>query len=458
FKAYGWHVEKVDGNDLKGVADAIRNAKKEKNRPSLIIARTHIAFGSPNKQDTAGAHGAPLGEEEIKLAKRAVGWPERKRFYIPDKALKEMRKAVSKGRTYEKKWNDMIKRYRKKYPALYEKLLEFSEGRLPEGWDKDLPVFTPDDGSIATRSASGKVLNVLAHRVENLIGGSADLAPSNNTYLKGYPDFGEKKRGRNLHFGVREHAMGAALNGMALTGMVIPYGGTFLVFSDYMRPAIRLASLMKQHVIYVFTHDSIGLGEDGPTHQPVEHLAGLRAIPDFIEIRPADANEAREAWKVALNHKDGPVGLILSRQKLPVIDRRRYASPSGISRGAYVIADSGKTPQIILIASGSEVHIALSAYEELLKKAIDARVVNMASFALFENQSERYKNSVLPPDIRNRIAIEAGVSLPWYKYVGLEGKIIGVDRFGASAPYKTIFEKYGLTVERVIKESLKMIR
>ncbi len=456
FLAYGWHVQKVDGNDLKAIARAIRAAKREKKKPSLIIARTHIAFGSPNKQDTPESHGAPLGDEEVKLTKENLGWPNR-RFYVPKKALAQMRRAVQKGKEEEKKWNAMMKRYKRAYPELYKKFVEFTEGILPEGWDRELPVFTESDGPIATRSASGKVLNALAERVENLIGGSADLAPSNNTYLKKYPDFGVKKRGRNLHFGVREHAMGAALNGMALNGGVIPYGGTFLIFSDYMRPSIRLAAMMGQHVVYVFTHDSIGLGEDGPTHQPVEQLSSLRLIPNFTEIRPADANEAREAWIMALKHRGGPVALILTRQKVPVIDRRKYASEKGIHRGAYILADSEGTPEIILIASGSEVHLALEAYETLKAKGVKARVVNMASFRLFQQQSTAYQNRVLPPEVTKRLAIEAGATLCWYRYVGPEGDVIGVDRFGASAPYKVIFEKYGFTVDNVLKRALKLI-
>lgn len=456
FLAYGWHVQKVDGNDLKAIEKAIRAAKKEKKRPSLIIARTHIAFGSPNKQDTPESHGAPLGEEEIRLTKKNLGWPTRK-FYVPKDALRHMRKAVQKGRVKEKKWKDLMKRYKKTYPELHERFVQFTEGLLPDGWDRDLPAFSPEDGPLATRSASGKVLNVLAERVENLIGGSADLAPSNNTYLKKYPDFGVKKAGRNLHFGVREHAMGAALNGMALNGGVIPYGGTFLIFSDYMRPSIRLAAMMRQHVVYVFTHDSIGLGEDGPTHQPVEQLSSLRLIPNFTEIRPADANEAREAWRIALKHRNGPVALILTRQKVPVIDRKKYASEKGIHKGAYILADTKGTPDIILIASGSEVHLALEAFEALKAKGVNARVVNMASFRLFEEQPQSYKNRVIPPQVTKRLAIEAGASLCWYKYVGAQGDVIGVDRFGASAPYRVIFEKYGFTVENVIKRALKLL-
>lgn len=458
FEAYNWHVQRVDGNDLKAIERAIRAAKSEKKRPSLIIARTRIAFGSPNKQDTAESHGAPLGEEEVRLTKENLGWPVSPRFYVPRPALKHMRKAVERGRTEERIWNSLIKKYKRAYPELYRQWEEFTEGRLPDGWDRGLPEFSVNDGPIATRSASGKVLNVLADRVRNLIGGSADLAPSNNTYLKKYPDFGVKKAGRNLHFGVREHAMAAALNGMALNGGVIPYGGTFLVFSDYMRPAIRLAAMMHQHVIYIFTHDSIGLGEDGPTHQPVEQLSSLRVIPDFTEIRPADANETREAWKIALQHTRGPVALVLTRQKVPVIDRRRYSSERGIHRGGYIIADSEGTPDLILLASGSEVHLALEAYERLKGRGIKVRAVNMASFRLFEEQSARYKKKVLPPETRKRLAVEAGASLCWHRYVGLDGEVIGVDRFGASAPYKTVFEKFGFTVENIVRRALQLLK
>jgi transketolase len=457
FSAYGWHVQKVDGNDLKGVERAIRNARKEKKKPSLIIARTHIAYGSPNKEGTADAHGAPLGKDEVLLSKKRLGWPMSPKFLIPPKVLEHMRKSVGKGRDVQRKWNDLLKTYRKKYPELYRKWLQFTEGTLPDGWDRNLPLFTPGDGPIATRSASGKVLNVLAERIHNLIGGSADLAPSNNTYLKKYSDFGTVKKGRNLHFGVREHAMAGALNGMALAGGVIPYGGTFLIFSDYMRPSMRIAALTRQHVIYVFTHDSIGLGEDGPTHQPIEHLTSLRAIPHLTEIRPSDANETREAWKIALTHREGPVALILTRQKLPVIDRKVHAGPGGIKRGGYVMADSKGKPELILLASGSEVHLALAAYEKLKGMGIKVRIVNMASFKLFDRQSNSYKNAVLPADIVNRIAIEAGTSLSWFKYVGLNGDIIGIDKFGASAPYKVIFEHYGFTVDTIVKRSRKLL-
>ncbi|GBE37254.1 transketolase [bacterium BMS3Bbin07] len=457
FKAYGWHVQRVDGNDLKGIENTLREAEREKDKPSLIIARTHIAFGSPNKEGTAESHGAPLGKEEVRLTRMNADWPLSPKFMVPQEALKHMRKAVDRGKKAEGKWKNRLKVYRKKYPALYIKWREFNNGILPDGWDEGLPEFNPEDGAVATRSASGKVLNALADRMHNIIGGSADLAPSNNTYLKKYADFGIKKGGRNLHFGVREHAMAAAMNGMALSGRIIPYGGTFLVFSDYMKPAIRLAAMMKLHVIYVFTHDSIGLGEDGPTHQPIEHLASLRSIPNLTEIRPADANEAREAWKTALQHRGGPVALILTRQKLPVIDRKRYASADGADRGGYIIADTKGRPELILLASGSEVHLALSAWEKLKKEGKKVRVVNMVSLKLFDEQSNKYKERVLPSGCERRLAIEAGCSMSWHKYVGLKGDIIGIDRFGASAPHNVLLEKFGFTVENILGRAGKLL-
>ncbi|HEC98663.1 MAG TPA: transketolase [Nitrospirae bacterium] len=457
FKAYDWHVQRVDGNDLKGVEKALREAKKEQDKPSLIIARTHIAFGSPNKEGTSESHGAPLGKEEVRLTRMNADWPMSPKFMVPQKALKQMRTAVDRGKTAEDKWKKRLKVYRKKHPGLYIKWREFNNGILPDEWDAGLPEFNPGDGAIATRSASGKVLNALADRMHNIIGGSADLAPSNNTYLKKYADFGIKKGGRNLHFGVREHAMAAAMNGMALSGRIIPYGGTFLVFSDYMKPAIRLAAMMKLHVIYVFTHDSIGLGEDGPTHQPIEHLASLRSIPNLIEIRPADANEAREAWKTALRHRGGPVALILTRQKLPVIDRKKYAPADGTDRGGYIIADTRGTPDLILLASGSEVHLALSAMEELKKEGKKVSVVNMASLKLFDKQPNKYRERVLPSGCDRRLAIEAGCSLSWHKYTGLKGDVIGIDRFGASAPHDVLLEKFGFTVENILKRARKLL-
>ena len=457
FEAYDWHVQRVEGDDLKGIEKAIAGAKKEKNKPSIILVRTHIGCCSPNKQDTADVHGSPLGEDELKLTKERLGWPDKK-FYIPKEALDHMRKAVPSGKKAGSAWKTLFSRYSKKYPALAGKWHAFSKGKLPAGWEALLPVFTPADGSIATRSASGKVLNAIADVLPNLIGGSADLAPSNNTHLKKYPDFGTAKGGRNIHFGVREHAMAAALNGMALSKMLLPYGGTFLIFSDYMRPAIRLAALIGTHVIYVFTHDSIGLGEDGPTHQPIGHLTSLRAMPHLNVIRPADANETAEAWRVALNDSGRPHALILSRQGLPVIDRKKHASAEGLSKGGYILSDSKGTPDIILLASGAEVHLALAAAETLRKSVTKVRVVNMASFELFESQPAAYKNRVLPPAVEKRVAVEAGATLGWYKYVGLKGEVIGIDRFGASAPAKVLFEKFGFSVDNIVKQSQKLLK
>jgi transketolase len=457
FEAYDWHVQRVEGDDLKGIEKAIANGKKEKNKPSLIMVHTHIGCCSPNKQDTSDVHGSPLGEEELRLTKERIGWPDRK-FFIPKEALDHMRKAVQAGKNLETAWKTLFSRYNKKYPALAEKWNAISGGKLPEGWEELLPVFSPADGPVATRSASGKVLNSIADRLPNLIGGSADLAPSNNTHLKKYPDFGAAKGGRNIHFGVREHAMGAALNGMALSRMLVPYGGTFLVFSDYMRPAIRLAALMKTHVIYVFTHDSIGLGEDGPTHQPIGHLTSLRAMPHLNVIRPADANETAEAWKVALKDASRPHALVLSRQNLPVIDRRKHSYAEGLAKGGYILSDSKGTPDIILLSSGAEVHLVLAAAEILRKSGAKVRVVNMACFELFDSQPTAYKNKVLPPAVEKRIAVEAGATLGWYKYAGLKGDVIGIDRFGASAPAKVLFEKFGLSVDNIVNQAKNILK
>jgi len=457
FDAYGWHVQHVDGNDLKGIEKAIAAAKKEKNRPSIILARTHIGFGSPHKQDTADAHGSPLGEEELKLTKQNLGWPLKK-FYIPVSALRHMRKAVQKGKKDETAWAVMFRKYAKKYPSRAKTWDMLVSGKHPDGWENLLPVFRPEDGAIATRSASGKVLNALADTFPHLIGGSADLAPSNNTHLKKYADFSPGKGGRNIHFGVREHAMGAILNGMALSRMLIPYGGTFLVFSDYMRPAIRLAALMETHVVYVFTHDSIGLGEDGPTHQPIGHLSSLRAMPHLYVIRPADANETAIAWKIALTDPKRPHALVLSRQNLPVLDRNKYSEASGAEKGGYVLLDSKGTPDIILLASGAEIHITLAAAEELQKTGVKIRVVNMFSFELFEQQPAAYKNRVLPSKVEKRLAVEAASSQSWYRYVGLKGEVVGIDRFGASAPAKVLFEKFGFTKDHIIAQTKKLLK
>ncbi len=457
FQAMGWHVQQAKGEDLKGIGAAIEKARKEKNRPSIIIVRTHIGFGSPHKQDTADVHGSPLGEEELKLTKKNLGWPDRK-FHIPKLALAHFRKAVSNGRKAEQKWRTLFSAYRRKHRELAARWETLAAGRLTDGWEKALPSFAPADGSIATRSASGKVLNALAVHLPQLVGGSADLAPSNNTMLKGYADFGPAKDGRNIHFGVREHAMAAAMNGMSLSKMLIPYGGTFLVFSDYMRPAIRLAALMEAHVVYVFTHDSIGLGEDGPTHQPIGHLTSLRAMPHLNVIRPADANETAAAWKVAISDSSRPHALILTRQGLPVLDRKKFGSAENLAKGGYVLFDTIGKPDVILISSGSEIHPTLAAAQELAGKGIKARVVNMACFEIFERQSPAYRKSVLPPDVEARLAVEAGATLGWYKYVGLKGAVIGIDRFGASAPANVLFEKFGITKENIVSRAMQLLK
>jgi transketolase len=458
FEAYGWHVQQVDGHHREAIARSIRAAQAETNRPSLIACRTHIGYGSPNKQDTAEAHGAPLGEEEVRLTKEKLGWPPDRQFYIPDEVLAHFRQAVPRGEELEQEWRDLFDRYVAEYPDLAEQWKQVWAGELPAAWEKELPAFTPADGPVATRSVSGKVLNAIAPRLPTLIGGSADLTPSNNTELKAYPwlqtaEFG----GRNIHFGVREHAMGAVINGMALHGGVIPYGGTFLVFSDYMRPAIRLAALMELPVIYVFTHDSVALGEDGPTHQPIEHLPSLRTVPNLLVLRPADATETVEAWRVALEYHEGPVALLLTRQKLPVLDRATLAPVEGLRRGAYVLADSQGTPDVILIASGSEVGVALDARQRLAEQGVNARVVSMPSWELFEQQTPEYRDQVLPSEVSARLAIEAAAPMGWERYVGLQGDVLGINRFGASAPYKVILEQLGFTGENVALRALAVL-
>ena len=459
FQAYGWHVQQVDGNDLEAVAEAIRAAQAETERPSLIIARTIIGYGSPHKQGTAEAHGEPLGEDEVRATKEALGWPPEPAFYIPDEALAHFRQALARGQEWEADWQRRFAAYAQAYPDLAAEWQRLMRGELPPDWDADMPTFPPDAKGMATRVASGTVINALAPRLTNLIGGSADLAPSTRTLMKGTGDFAAGHYGnRNLRFGVREHAMGAILNGMALHGGVIPFGATFLVFSDYMRPAIRLAAMMELPVIYVFTHDSIGLGEDGPTHQPVEHLAALRAIPNLTVIRPADANETVVAWRVALEHRSGPVALALTRQNVPVFDRTRYAPAEGLRRGAYIMAEAeGGKPDLILIATGSEVQLALAAREELAKRGIAARVVNMPSWELFDRQSAEYRESVLPPEVTARLAVEAGVSQGWHRYVGPAGEVISLERFGASAPYQVAMRNLGFSVENVVARALALL-
>ncbi len=468
FEAYGWHVQSIeDGNDIEAISKAIQAAQNETSRPSLISVRTHIAYGSPNKQDTFEAHGSPLGPEEVIATKKNLGWPLEPTFYIPDEALAHFRKALDKGTEFEAEWKTKLESYGKVYPELRMEWDQWINSILPKGWDKDIPVFPPDSKGVATRAAGGQVINAIASHVPSLMGGSADLNPSTNTAMKGRGNFqspgsGDEAfqgsvsgpwgyEGANVAFGVREHAMASILNGMALHGGLIPFGSTFLTFSDYMRPSIRLGALMRLHIIYIFTHDSVALGEDGPTHQPVEHLASLRAMPNFTVIRPADANETAEAWRVAMEQKEGPVALILTRQNVPVIDRSRFNSADGLRNGAYILADSPAKPEIILIATGSEVHLALEVYERLRNEGIGVRVVSMPSWELFEKQPKEYRNKILPPEITCRMSIEAGVTLGWHKYVGLQGEIVGIDHFGASAPGKTVLKEFGFTSENILK-------
>jgi transketolase len=459
FEAYGWFVQQVeDGNDLEAIGKALNAAEAEKERPSIIMVRTHIADGSPNKHDTAGAHGSPLGEEEVKLSKENLGIPLEPKFYIPDEVLAHFRKAIERGEKAETEWQKRLNRYRQAFPDLAAEWDRYVRGELPDGWKSKLPSFKPSDGPMATRQASGAVLNAISPSLPTLLGGSADLAPSTNTLVKSETDF-EKANfgGRNFHFGVREHGMGSALNGMAVSGLV-PYGATFMIFSDYMRPTIRLAAMMGIRPIYVFTHDSIFLGEDGPTHQPIEHLASLRTIPNLSLIRPADANETSVAWRVAIERKDGPVALALTRQKLPVIDREKYASAESLAQGAYVLADAkGKRPEVILIASGSEVSVVLDAYEKLIADGVAARVVSMPSWDLFEKQPQAYKDAVLPPSTTARLAVEAAYPFGWERYIGLKGAVIGMTRFGASAPYKVLAEKFGFTPDNIVRRSHELL-
>ncbi len=459
FRAYGWHVQEVSGYDLDGIGAAISAAQEETERPSLIVCHTHIAYGSPNKQDTAGAHGAPLGEDEVRSTKEALGWPADASFLIPKEALSVFRQAVDRGQKTEAQWREVFEGYQAAYPEQAELLERLWEGELLEGWVDALPTFGLTDGPLATRNASGVVLNAIAPKLPTLIGGSADLEPSTKTMLRGYDAFQrDAPAGRNFHFGVREHAMGGILNGMALHGGVIPYGATFLVFSDYMRPSVRLAAMMHLPVIYVWTHDSVWVGEDGPTHQPVEQIAALRLIPNLVVIRPADANETVAAWRVALERRDGPTALILSRQKLPVPFETMKKSFQKVSRGAYVLAESSGVSHALMIATGSEVSLALEARELLAEQGIGVRVVSMPSWELFDAQPASYRDSVLPPLVTTRLAIEAGVTMGWSKYIGPTGSVIGLDRFGASAPYQVLMEKFGFTAEAVAERMLRLLK
>lgn len=460
FAAYGWHVQQVeDGNDLDAIEAAIRTARKENDRPSLIAVRTLIGFGSPNRQDTPKAHGEPLGSDEIRITKENLGWPQGPAFHIPDEVLKNFRQAVQNGLQREEEWTQTLISYRQAFPDMATAFDLQLKGDLPRGWDKDVTHF-PSDEKLATRVSSGKILNALAANIPAMMGGSADLAPSNKTYINSDTAFQAGSYGqRNIHFGVREFGMGAILNGMALHGGIIPYGGTFLVFSDYMRPAIRLAALMKQRVIYVFTHDSIGLGEDGPTHQPIEHLASLRAMPGLVVIRPADANETVEAWKTALNNRRCPTALVLSRQGLPTLNRATMAPAGDSALGGYIIKPANSAvPDLILAASGSEVHIALEAAAILEQKNIGIQVVSMPSWEIFDQQNQEYKDTVFPPSVTAKIAIEAGASQGWHRYVGDGGIVIGLDHFGASAPINDLYTNFGITSEQIIKAADKLLK
>ncbi len=459
FEAYGWHVQKIlDGNDLKAVDTAIRRAKKDP-RPSIIMCRNHIGFGLPIRQYTAKAHGEPPGEDELRNAKINLGWPVEPKFIIPEDMLALFRKAVPAGKRAEIAWVKLFSAYQTEYPELAAEFERRMSGTLPEGWDVGLPEFPADAKGIATRAASGKTLNALASRMPELVGGSADLTPSNNTWIDDSKAFEPGvPEGRYFHFGVREHAMGAITNGIGLHRGLIPYAGTFLVFSDYMRPAVRLSALSHYPSIWVYTHDSIGLGEDGPTHQPVEHLMALRAIPNLNLIRPADANETREAWIAAIRNRKGPNTLVLTRQSVPIFDRSNFAPASGLHRGAYVLADlGGGRPQIILMASGSEVSLIVEAGYSLAAEGYNVRLVSFPSWYLFEQQNPGYQNDVFPPSIKSRLAVEAGVSFGWERYVGDLGRVIGVDRYGASAPYQIIFKEYGLTADHVVKAAQKLL-
>jgi transketolase len=459
FEAYNWHVQHIDdGNDVDAVANALDRARGETTRPSIIVVRTHIAYGSPNKQGTASAHGEPLGEDEVILTKRNLGWPEDKSFYVPDAVYRHMRaSALERGAAAQNEWDDMWSAYEEAHSGLAAEYTSWLEQKLAEGWDDDIPVFEAGE-KLATRAAGGKVLNAIAGKVGFLIGGSADLTPSNKTDIKGRDDFQKATPGGGyLRFGVREHAMASACNGIALHEGLRPYCGTFLIFSDYMRPAVRLSALMKVPVVYVFTHDSIGLGEDGPTHQPVEHLMSLRAIPNMTVIRPCDANETAEAWKLAVAHPDGPIALALSRQGVPTLDRTKYAPASGLHRGGYTLLDTDSDPQIILIGTGSEVQHVVAAAEILQAEGVGARAVSLPSWELFEKQPKSYRESVLPSSVTRRVSVEAGAAFGWERYTGPEGSIIGLNRFGASAPGEVNMEKLGFTKENVTRVARGLI-
>ena len=457
FEACGWNAIRVtDGNNHEAIDAAITEAKSQDEKPTVILMRTTIAYGSPNKGGTSGAHGAPLGEEEILLTKKNLGWPFTEPFFVPEEAKEVFSACIAKGQEAEDAWQTRFKAYSKAHPKRTNQWVDGISGFLTFGWDKEIPTFTPEDGKIATRSASGKVLNAIAPNLPCLIGGSADLAPSNNTYMNcSHPLQNGAFDGRNIRFGVREHAMGAVMNGMFVHGGVRPFGATFLVFADYMRPAIRMASLMKLPIIYVFTHDSIAVGEDGPTHQPVEHVAALRTIPGLTVLRPACASETADAWRLALKITDGPTAIILSRQGLPVSDRSQ--SEGSVPSGGYILRDTKGTPDAILMASGSEVHIATEASEKLAEKGVQARVVSMPSWELFDANQQNYKDWVLLPEVKNRVAVEAGIAMGWEKYVGSNGTVISMEGYGASAPGGTLLKAFGFTADNIVEKTLALI-
>lgn len=461
FEGYHWHVQDIGekARDLEALSQAITNAQNEKDKPSLIIVRSHIAYGAPNKQDTPEAHGSPLGDEEVEKTKEFYGWPKDEKFLVPEKALNHMRQAVNRGENWESEWNAKYSDYKKNHGELAQQFENALKGSLPGDWDSEIPNFKPDDGPMATRKASGAVINAFAEKVPWVVGGSADLAPSTDTLMKKSDYIAKGKyHNRNIAYGVREHGMCGISNGLMVHGGLRPFAATFFIFTDYGRPSIRLASLMEIPVIYVMTHDSIGLGEDGPTHQPIEHLASLRAMPHMCVIRPADANEVSYAWRAALMRKEGPTMLVLTRQKLPIFDRNKLAGAEGVLRGAYIISkEQGENPDMILIASGSEVQLILEAQKELLKEGINARCVSMPSWELFEAQSENYRNEILLPNVTARLAVEAGSPLGWSKWVGEKGDTIGITKYGSSAPYKENFKHYGFTVENIISKTKKLI-
>jgi transketolase len=459
FEAYGWHVQHVEnGNDVEAIDLAIQHAKADP-RPSLILCHTIIGYGMPDIEGTSAAHSDAPGEAEVRGAKNKLDWPQEPTFFVPEDVLQHYRTAIEHGESLERDWHQRLAAYQDAFPDLAAEFERRIAGRLPDGWQDQLPGFNADPKGMATRSASGKVINALAPQLPELMGGSADLTPSNKTWIDGSPDFqADSPNGRNLHFGVREHAMGGIINAMAVHGGLIPFGGTFLTFSDYMRPAVRLSALSSYPAVWVYTHDSIGLGEDGPTHQPVEHLAALRAIPNLVVIRPADANEVVFAWQYAIEHRDGPTAFALTRQNVPIFDREIYAPASGLLRGAYVMADLGDSnPELILMASGSEVALITEAAVRLAAEGVNVRIVSFPSWEIFIQQEQSYRHEVLPPEINLRLAVEAGVSQGWHRWIGLKGDIISVERFGVSAPYQKIFQEYGFTVENVVQHAFRLL-